>query len=256
MSRPEYVDSHAHIDLCADDAADIVGAAADEGVCHIVTVGTNLSSSRQAVALAGRLPGVLATAGIHPHSAADVDDATLDELAALVAAGGIVAIGETGLDYFRDLSPRDAQQDLFSNLIELARRTGLPLMVHSRDAAAETMDLLERHAQGLTVIIHCFSLVDHVEACVERGYYISIAGNITYKNAGGLREAVGKVPPRLLLTETDSPYLSPEPRRGRPNRPANIPLVLAEMAIATGLGDDELAAMVLANYQTLFRRSD
>lgn len=254
MSRPEYVDSHAHLDLCKDDAAGIVEAAAAEGVSRIVTVGTDLKSSRQAAAHAGNFPGVLATAGIHPHGAARADDADLDELAALAATADIVAIGETGLDFFRDLSPRDAQRRLFLSHIELARRAGLPLMVHSRDAAGETMEVLERHAGDLTVIIHCFSLTDHVDACRERGYYISVAGNITYRNAGALRDAVGKMPPERLLTETDSPYLSPEPRRGQPNQPANIPLVLEAIAEAAGLNEGEMAATVRENFAAIFER--
>lgn len=255
MPRQEYVDSHAHIDLCeGEDAASIVEAAAAEGVSRIVTVGTDLKSSRRAAAHARSFPGVLAAAGIHPHGAAGADDAALEELAALAATGGIAAIGETGLDFFRDLSPRDAQRSLFLRHIELARRAGLPLMVHSRDAAAETMELLGRHAEGLTVIIHCFSLTDHVDACRERGYYISVAGNITYRNAGALRDAVGRMAPDRMLTETDSPYLSPEPRRGRPNRPANIPLVLAAIAQAAGLDEDEMAFKVRENFASVFER--
>lgn len=244
-------DSHAHLDLC-QDAGRAATSAADNGVSHIVTVGTNLDSSRRAVEFAAKYPHVLASVGIHPHDAGAADEKSLKELSRLAQMPKVVAIGETGLDFYRNRSSRSAQIEAFTGQIELARRTSRTLMVHSRDAEALTLDILKDSAAGLTVIVHCFSLYDHVEECARRGYYMSIAGNVTFDKAKALRRAVTSIPSNLILTETDSPYLSPVPRRGRPNQPANIRFIVNELALLIGVTADELALQIRENFYSAF----
>ena len=186
------VDSHCHLEMIADTPAAVAEARA-AGVEQMVTIGIDLATSRQAIELAGREPGVYATVGLHPHEAHLLDEAYLAELEALTARPRVVAVGEVGLDFFRDLSPREAQRAAFSAQIELARRARLPLVVHVREAGDEAMAQLAAEADDLTVVMHCYSLPQHVDACNERGYYASFAGNVTYKNAADLREAAKKV---------------------------------------------------------------
>ena len=186
------VDSHCHLEMIADTAGAVAEARA-AGVEQLVTIGIDLETSRQAAELAATLDGVYATVGLHPHEAHLLDDALLAEFEELAARPRVVAVGEVGLDFYRDLSPRDAQRRAFSAQIELARRTGLPLVVHVREAGDEAMAQLAAEAGDLTVVMHCFSLPEYVDECNERGYYASFAGNVTYKNAGELREAARRV---------------------------------------------------------------
>jgi len=197
-------------------------------------------------------PCVFACVGLHPHDAQTLDDAMLAQLEGLAAAPGVVAIGECGLDYYRERSPRDAQRRAFSAQIALARRTGLTLVVHTREAAGDTMAMLDEEAAGLTVVLHCFSLRDHVDAANERGYYQSFAGNVTYKNAADLRAAAARVRDDLLLVETDAPYLSPVPYRGKPNRPAWVVETAAVVAEARGWTSQRTAAVTTANARRAF----
>ncbi len=249
------VDSHTHLDLLDEKPGAAVEEARRHGVGHLVTAGIDLKSSRLAVEAAAAYPGVVAAVGIHPHDAGTVDAESIDGLEALARAPGVAAIGETGLDYYRNRAPEEEQKAAFIAQIGLARRLDLPLIVHTRDAAADTLSILERHAGGLTVILHCFSLTDSVEECARRGYFMSLAGNITFPKAGSLREAVRAIPVNLLLTETDAPYLTPVPYRGRPNTPANVRFVTAELALLRGAGTDELARQVLANFQKAYKLS-
>jgi TatD DNase family protein len=234
------------------DPRGAVAEARAVGVEQLITIGIDLPSSRTAVELAATEPGVYATVGLHPHEAHLLDDAFLAELEALAAQPRVVAVGECGLDFYRDLSPRDAQRRAFSAQIDLARRTGLPLVVHVRDAGAEAMVQLASEAGDLTVVMHCYSLPEYVDQCNERGYYASFAGNVTYKNAAGLREAAKRVRDDRLLVETDAPFLAPVPNRGNSNVPAWVAHTAALLAEVRGVAAVELAEVTTANARRVF----
>ena len=229
-----------------------VELAREGGLAAIVTIGIDVTTSRRAVGFAERFDDVYATVGLHPHDAATLDDALLGELEELAAHPRVVAVGECGLDFYRDLSPRDAQRRAFSAQIELARRVGLPLVVHVREAGDEAMALLAAEAHDLTVVMHCFSLPQYVDECNARGYYASFAGNVTYKNAAGLREAAAKIRDDRLLVETDAPFLAPVPNRGNSNVPAWVTHTAALVAEVRGVPAAELAALTTANAQRVF----
>ena len=249
---PRYVDSHAHLDLL-EDAAGALERAGAAGVERIVAVGIDLESSRLAVSFAETQAKVYAAVGIHPNDAETTGDEAFSKLRETAASSEkVVGIGETGLDYYRDGAPREVQQDSFKHHIELASETGLPLIVHSREASADVLRILDRYARGLKVILHCFSLYEHVQTCAERGYFMSVAGNVTFPNARALRESVRAIPADLLLTETDSPYLTPVPHRGKKNEPANIPFVLGEAAKLRHADPALLAEQVHRNFISAF----
>jgi len=243
-------DTHAHLDACADPAAEVITRARAVGVERIVAVGSGLESCRETLAIAHANPGVWAALGIHPHQAADEDAGRLDELRDLLADARVVAVGETGLDFYRDYAPHDRQRDLFARQLELAAELRKPVVVHTRAADEETAAALEAFAG--TVVLHCFSSPDLMPVALERGYYVSFAGNVTYPKAEDLREAARKVPADRLLAETDSPYLSPQPRRGRPNEPANVVHTVAALAEARGEDATVLAAQLDANATAAF----
>jgi len=245
------VDAHCHLEMLGDPEAAVAEAQA-AGVAALVTIGIGVPSSRLAVELAAAYDGVFATVGLHPHEAHLLDDDLLAELETLARAPRVVAVGECGLDFYRDLSPREAQRRAFSAQIELARRTGLPLVVHVREAGDEAMEQLAAEAGGLTVVMHCFSLPEHVDDCNERGYYSSFAGNVTYKNAGDLRAAAARVRADRLLVETDAPFLTPVPNRGNSNVPAWVAHTAALLAEVRGVERRELASLTTANAQRVF----
>jgi TatD DNase family protein len=245
------VDTHCHLEMIGDPVGTVAGARA-AGVHQLITIGIDRESSRQAVELAASLPGVYATVGLHPHEANRLDDELLAELEALAARPRVVAVGEVGLDFYRDLSPRAAQRRAFSAQIELARRTNLPLVVHVREAAGEAMAHLAAEADDLTVVMHCFSLSQHVDECNERGYYASFAGNVTYKSAAQLRAAAKTVRGDRLLVETDAPFLAPVPNRGSSNVPAWVAHTAALVAEVRGVSADELAGLTTANARRAF----
>ncbi|MHB1391411.1 MAG: TatD family hydrolase [Thermoleophilia bacterium] len=245
------VDSHTHLDMCGDPSVTLMAARA-AGVQHILTVGFDLNSSRLSVDLAGKHQEVSAAVGIHPHDAAIVDDAVIAELATLASDPAVVAIGETGLDYYRDRSPRSRQKESFIRHLELARELNLTVMVHSRDAAADTLELLQTHARGLRVVLHCFALHDHLDQCLESNYFMSIAGNVTFPKAAELRHSARLIPDHLILTETDAPWLTPVPYRGKQNSPEKVRFVLKELALLRQTQADELATHVLANFHSAF----
>jgi len=232
------IDTHAHLDGCDEPAAFLVERARAVGVSRIITIGTGLVSSRAALAIAQERPGVFAALGIDPHRAGGEEAGRVDELAELLTHPAVVAVGETGLDYHHDLAPRAAQRLLFDRQLELASAAGLPVVVHTRDAEEDTADALA--AFSGTVVLHCFSSPDLLGTAIERGYFVSFAGNVTYPKAVALREAAAAVPAGRILAETDSPYLSPQPLRGKRNEPANVLHTLAVLAEARG---DEIAAL-------------
>jgi TatD DNase family protein len=239
------VDSHTHLHLCEPPDAELVAAAEAAGVTRILTVGTDGASCRDALAAAEDFPQVYAAIGRHPNSATGFDDADLAELRALAAHDKCVAIGETGLDYFRDYAPATDQQRAFEAQIELARETGKPLVIHTRAADEDTLATLEARAQGVRVILHCFSMAERIGDCVAHpDWWISFAGNLTYPRSHGLREASLRVPAERLLVETDAPYLAPQAIRGRPNEPANVVQTAQALAVERRVPYAELEAAI------------
>jgi TatD DNase family protein len=254
------VDTHAHLDSgqYQNQIAAVIAAAEAAGVSQILTVGCDLASSRASIALAETWPQVHAAVGIHPHDAAGVDDRVLADLRELATHPRVVAIGETGLDYYRDRSPRDAQRAAFRSQIALAKAVGKPLIVHDRDAHADILAILrEERAAEAGGVLHCFSgdLV-MARACLELGFYLSIAGPVTYPKNDGLREVVRAVSIDRLLIETDCPYLAPQSRRGKPNEPALVRETAAKIAEIKGLTLDDVARITTLNAFTLFGIGD
>jgi TatD DNase family protein len=246
------IDSHAHLDACAPPDAELVAAAERAGLRRIVTVGTDGTSCRAALAAAEAFPQVYAAIGRHPHNAAGFDDADLAELSALAAHDRCVAIGETGLDYYRDIAPRPDQKRAFTAQIGLARNVDKPLVIHTRAAEDDTLAMLATQARGVRVIMHCFSMPAQLQECVDAGWWISFAGNVTFQQAPDLAEAAAQVPAERLLVETDAPYLSPQPVRGRPNEPANVVHTARFVAERRGVSYDELEATVEGNAAQVF----
>lgn len=217
------IDSHSHLNLCEPPDAQLVEAATEAGVHRILTVGTNGESCRAALQSAENFPQVYAAIGRHPNEATGFDDADLAELKALAAHEKCVAIGETGLDYYRDFAPKSDQRRAFAAQVELAQETGKPLVIHTRAAEEDTLQTLTASTEGVPVILHCFSMSSRIDECLEhQDWWISFAGNLTYPSAGELRAAAREVPARRLLVETDAPYLSPQAVRGQRNQPAHV----------------------------------
>jgi len=225
-------DSHAHLDACEEPAATLVERARAAGVTRIVTIGTGIDSSRASLAIADEHEGVFAALGVDPHQAATPAADRLDELRELLAHPKAVAVGETGLDSVRRYATPLEQRRLFDAQLELADELSLPVVVHSREAADETAEALVPF-RG-TVILHCFSSPELLPAALERGYYVSFAGNVTYPKAPELRDAAKVVPADRILAETDSPYLAPQPVRGRQNEPAHVTHTVAALAVMRG----------------------
>jgi TatD DNase family protein len=244
------IDTHAHLDACADRPSALIRRARSVGVEQIVTVGTGIDSCRAALELADRHEEVFAALGIDPHQAGDAEANRVDELRDLAEHDRAVAVGETGLDYFRDRAPRDRQRRLFEAQLELAAELGKPVVIHTRDADADTAAVLAGF-DG-TVVMHCFSSPGLLETVLERGYYVSFAGNVTYPKASDLRAAAAQVPNERILVETDSPYLAPQARRGRPNEPANVVLTLEELAKVRGVDPADLGAQITGNAAAAF----
>jgi TatD DNase family protein len=247
------IDSHTHLSLCEPPDAELVEAAYEAGVTKIVTIGTDGASCRAALAAAEDFPQVYAAIGRHPNSAEGFDDADLAELKALAAHDKCVAIGETGLDYYRDYAPRADQERAFAAQIELARETGKPLVIHTRAAEDDTLAMLSAHADGVRVIMHCFSMADRIEECLgHEDWWISFAGNVTYPSAGDLRAAALRVPAERLLVETDAPYLAPQVVRGRPNQPAYVAHTAQALALERRVPYAELEAAIERNAAAVF----
>jgi TatD DNase family protein len=246
------IDSHTHLDLCEPPNTELVAAADAAGVTRMLTVGIDGASCRAALAAAEDFPQVYAAIGRHPNSAKGFDDADLAELRALAAHERCVAIGETGLDFYRDTAPPADQERAFAAQIALARETDKPLVIHSRAAESQTLAQLAGEAQGVSVVMHCFSMPEQLAQCVQRGYAISFAGNVTYKSAADLAEAATRVPDELLLVETDAPYLSPQPVRKQRNQPAFVAHTAAFVAQLRGVSTDLLGETVTRNAARVF----
>jgi TatD DNase family protein len=241
------IDAHTHLDLCEPADSDLVAAAVAAGVSRIVTVGTDGASCRAALAAAEDFPQVYAAVGRHPNAAAGFDDADLAELEALVAHPKCVAVGETGLDFYREGAPRADQERAFRAQIELARSVGKPLVIHTRAASDDTLAILGSEAEGVRVILHCFSMPERIEECLaHEDWWISFAGNVTYPKASDLRVAAVRVPAERLLVETDAPYLAPQVVRGKPNQPAYVADTARAVAVERRLAYESFEAAVEA----------
>jgi TatD DNase family protein len=252
------IDSHSHIQGkdYVDDRDAVISRAAQAGVEKIIAVGGagDMSSNIEAIALAERFPNIYATIGMHPHDAAVVSEKDFQELRRLTSHAKVIAVGETGLDYYYDHSPRDIQRRVFTRFIQMALDTGLPLVVHERDAAQEAAGLLRDEGAGkLRGVIHCFTgNYDAARAYLDLGLYVSFTGIITFKNAEPLREVVRKLPLERMLVETDSPFLTPMPHRGRRNEPAYVRIVAETIASLKGLPLEKVADTTTANVLALF----
>ena len=253
------IDSHAHIQgkEYAGEAEAVIQRARAAGVEKIIAVGGagDMSSNTEAIALADLFPNVYATVGMHPHDAKDVGEEELRALRELTSQPKVVAVGETGLDYYYNHSPHEVQRRVFTQFIHMARQTGLPIVVHERDAAHEAAELLRSEgAQELHGVIHCFT-GNYEAACayLDLGLYLSFTGIITFKNAGPLRDVVRKVPLERMLVETDSPFLTPVPHRGKRNEPAFVRLVAETVANVKSIALEDVARITTGNVQSLFK---
>lgn len=252
--RVPTVDTHCHLNhhegLTPDEQ---VVRAADAGVCLMVDVGTDLESSRQAINSAARYHGVFAAVGIHPNQA---DEATVDELAAidlLARDHGCVAIGETGLDYYRDSASKAQQYASFAAHIEIAKAHDRALMIHCREAWDDCLDVLDDLGAPDRVVLHCYSGDRAItERCIAAGYFMSFAGNVTFTNAGALRDVAGMIPLDQILTETDAPFLTPHPHRGKPNDSSYVPLTATKIAEVKAHDLSEVAVQIRANTRRAF----
>ena len=242
------IDTHCHLDACEPPVAELVGRARAAGVTRLATVGMNGPSMKHALTATEDHDEVIAIVGRHPHDSAGFDELALEEIELAAAHPGARAIGETGLDYYRDHAPRDDQRRAFEAQLELAARMQLPVVIHTRAAEDDTFALLRDHAGSLrAVILHCFSAPDRLAECVEQGFLCSFAGTVTYPKATDLQDAARELPAELLLVETDSPYLAPQPVRGKPNEPANVTHTARFVAELRGIEYEELERTVDGN---------
>jgi TatD DNase family protein len=249
-----YTDTHCHLEMLEGDLPHaIVARARAASVDTMLTVGVDLASSAECVHTAGAFPGVWAVVGIHPHNAIEATAGVLDRLTQLARHPSVVGIGETGLDYYRDHSPRALQAAAFRAQIDMAKALDKTLVIHCRDAHDDVLATLIQQGAPPRVVFHCFSGdTDFVEHCAAHGWYMSFAGTVTFTNAPVLREAAAKAPVGLLLTETDSPYLSPHPLRGQTNEPARVTLVAATLAELHGMTEEQMAKLTSTNARRAF----
>ena len=241
------IDSHTHLDVTPGSDAEIVERARAAGVTRILTVGTDADSARAALAAAEAHDEVYAAVGHHPNNATGFSGADLDAIREHARHPRCVAIGETGLDDYRDYAPRPDQERAFAAQIDLAREVGKPLVIHTRAAEDDTIRMLDAEARGLEVILHCFSMPDRLDECLDHGWWISFAGNVTYPKAQDLAQAAERVPLDRLLVETDAPYLTPQEVRKHRNQPAYVVHTARFVAERRGIAYEELEAAVEAN---------
>ena len=244
------IDTHAHLDACDAEPSAVLERARAAGVDRVVTIGTGIDSCRRALAIAEAEEGVVAALGIDPHRAGTDEADRLDELRALLSHSSVVAVGETGLDGHHGADTLPRQRVLFDQQLALAEELGRPVVVHSRAASAETAAALEPFRGR--VVLHCFSEPDLLEPALVRGYYVSFAGNVTYPKAEALRAAAARVPADRILAETDSPYLAPQPVRGRPNEPMHVRHTVSALAAIRGESEEELEQTIDANATAAF----
>jgi TatD DNase family protein len=246
------IDSHTHLDSCAPPNDELVATATAAGVTRILTVGMDEASNRSALAASETFPQVYAAVGRHPNHAEGFDDAALADIEDLATHAGCAAVGETGLDYYRDTAPRADQERAFHAQIDVARATGKPLVIHTRAAEDDTIATLRARADGVAVIMHCFSMPGRLDECLAEGWWISFAGNVTYPKAQDLAAAAERVPEERLLVETDAPYLTPQVVRKERNQPAYVAHTARFVAERRGVAYEELERLVERNAAELF----
>jgi TatD DNase family protein len=248
------IDAHCHLyyDELASDIDNVIQRAIDAGVSRLVCVGTNVEDSKKCLSITENNDDIFASSGVHPHDAKDVTEGYTDEIYELMEYESMIAIGEIGLDYYRNLSEPETQKKVFKELMEVAQDLDKPVIIHNRDADADTLEIIGNYpsVQG---VAHCFSsTLETAQAFLEMGYYISFSGNITYKNSH-LPEIVKSIPLDRVVVETDSPYLSPEPERGKSNEPSRIIHTLTKLSEIYGLSLEEMAKYTYDNTAELFR---
>ncbi len=251
-----FVDSHAHLQWASFDAdrEAVIRRARAAGVKSIVNIGFDVDGSRRAVGFAEGYAGLYATVGVHPHNASQFNDAVVEELRRLAAHAKVVAIGEIGLDYYRNRSPRDAQRRAFEAQLGLAAEVGLPVVVHDREAHGEVLEVLSRFSGRIAGVMHCFSgSREMAEQCLSSGFYVSFAGPVTFPNARRLQAIARWVDVDKLLLETDSPWLAPQAKRGQRNEPAYLPFIAEKIATLKGISLEEVAEATTRNAQAIFR---
>jgi TatD DNase family protein len=246
------IDTHCHLDSCEPPVAELVGRARAAGVARLATVGMNGPSIKHALTAAEDHDEVIAIVGRHPHETAGFDELALEEIERAASHPRARAIGETGLDYYRDRAPRADQERAFEGQIALAAETGKPLVIHTREAEDDTLRMLRAHADGVTVLLHCFSMPDRLEEVLDRGWYVSFAGNVTYPRNEALAAAAERVPADRLLVETDAPYLTPQAVRKERNQPAYVVHTARFVAERRGVSLDELDRDVARTAARLF----
>ena len=246
-------DSHCHLDLIGGDVQAVLDAGVAVGVPRVVTIGIDVATSQLAADQAASYAAVAAAVAIHPNSAGEATDDALAEIARLAALPHVRAVGETGLDFYRDTADEADQQRSFRAHIAIAKESGKALVIHDRDAHDAVLAALEEEGAPERTVFHCFSGdADFARRCADRGYVMSFAGNVTFKNAQSLRDAAAVAPAELLLVETDAPFLTPMPHRGRPNAPYLVPLTIRALADVRGADVDELSAAIAANADRVF----
>ena len=253
----EWIDTHCHLDEDAfqQDCHDVIQRAVDSGVVAMVAIGITLDSCRRVLDLADRYPAVYATVGLHPNYVAAAAPGDWDEIVALARSPKVVGLGETGLDKYWDHSPVELQADYFDRHLELSAQTGLPFVVHCREAEADVVAQLQRHAstRQLKGVIHAFcGTAEMAQSCLGMGLYLSFGGMVTFKKNEAQRNVASTVPLERMLIETDAPYLAPTPFRGKRNEPAHVRLTAACLAESRGISKEELAAATTANARRLF----
>lgn len=251
-----YFDSHAHVDDKRFDADrdETIQRALDGGLAGFLNAGADMESSARGLAIAEKYPGVFASVGIHPHDAKEAKEADYAQLAQWAQHPKVVAIGEIGLDYHYNLSPKETQQEVFIRQLDVARQTGLPFIIHDREAHGDCIKIIKREAKGLTGVFHCFSgSWEMAQELIALGLVISFAGPLTFANSVKLKQIASLAPLERILIETDSPYLTPEPHRGRRNEPLHVKLVAAELAALRGMDPEEIGAITYENAKRLFR---
>lgn len=253
--RPRLIDTHTHLHCkhFDNDREQVLEAATAAGVARIIEVGYDLDSSRAALALAERYPQIFAVVGIQPNHAHEAPPGWLDGVRTLAAHPKAVAIGEIGLDYYRDYAPRDLQQRVFIEQLALARELGLPVVIHSREAHQDTANLLRAHARGQPGVMHSFSGDwEHARACLDVGFLLSFSGPVTFARATTLHEVARRTPADAILIETDCPFLTPHPHRGQRNEPAHVALVAQQIATLRQAPLEEVAATIWDNADRVF----
>jgi TatD DNase family protein len=245
------IDTHAHLDTF-EDAGEVLVRARDAGVTRVISVGTSVSSARGVLELCDKEDGVFAALGLHPHEAGMVGDREVGELRELLSHPKAVAVGETGLDYYRDFAPRDRQAEVFRAQADLAAELEKPLVIHSRASDDDTTAVLREVSDDVPVVLHCLSSTGLLEPALEHGWYVSFAGNVTFPKAPELRWAATRVPADRLLAETDCPYLAPQPVRGQRNEPRNVAYTVAVLAEARGEEFEAVGEQIERNAASVF----